>query len=98
MDIRLECPSLIWKQARRRPCEAAAHVLDDRFSVDGVSDGMPHAAIGEYRIAHVEAEIREVEAWRWLDLERAVLGELVHDVGRQIVDDKVGGALRRSRP
>ena len=66
-------PRLIGHESGGRPCQAAAHVLDDGVAIDGVADRMSHAPVRENRVAHVEADVGEVETRRRLDAKCAVL-------------------------
>src|SRR6185503_11835438 len=66
--------------------QPAAQVPNNRIAVDGVAHSAPHAAVRQYRVPHVEAEIGEVEAGGAGDTEISTLLELMHHVRQHVFD------------
>ena len=92
LHIRRITPVADGNHSRGRSRLFAPEILDDGFSIDGVSDGLAHADIRERGILHVEGDVLIDRAWRIQGVQvRIVLQDPDH-VGRQHVE----GDIRRS--
>ena len=73
--------------------ESAPQVLDDRVAVDRVADRLAHLEALQHRIPQVQADVGVVGPGPGGDLQLPLALHLPDDVGRDVVDDEIDGAL-----
>src|SRR5215831_9633345 len=85
---------IVWRQ--QAGCRAgliAPKVLDDAFTIDAVSEGLPHADVTKDRICQIERDVLVIRAGRLSDIELLVAPKHLHHIRRQGIQREIDAAF-----